>query len=143
MRVDSVDDLPPHLRAQVEAKLPKKKARRLEAPLQDRVIGLARAHGWRVAHFRRARLANGKVITPVAADGAGFPDLVLVRDRVIFVEIKSDTGRLSGEQKVWRDVLLGAGAEWHEWRPEHADDGTIERCLSATVPASNDTRERA
>jgi hypothetical protein len=47
------------------------------------------AYGWRAAHFRPARTAKGWR-TPVAADGAGFPDLVLVRrTRIVAAELKS------------------------------------------------------
>lgn len=46
-----------------------------EAELQSAVIELARTLGYRVAHFRAARTAQGWR-TPVEADGAGFPDLV-------------------------------------------------------------------
>jgi hypothetical protein len=88
-----------------------------EADLQRAIVDLARLRGWTVAHFRRARLDNGRTITPVAADGAGFPDLVLVRDRVVFAELKSERGRLAPAQIMWRDRLLAAGAEWHVWRP--------------------------
>jgi hypothetical protein len=80
------------------------------------VIDLARLLKWRVAHFRPARTAKGWR-TPVQADGAGFPDLVLVRDRVIYAELKSETGRLSTDQEAWRDAILGAGGLWYCWRP--------------------------
>lgn len=91
-----------------------------EADWQTTVIDLAHALGWRVAHFRPARTNQGWR-TPVAADGKGFPDLVLTRDRVIFVELKSQTGRLSHEQMVWLEQLDQAGAEIHIWRPDDFD----------------------
>ena len=57
-----------------------------ESALQDNVIELAHVLNYVVAHFRPARTAHGWV-TPVSADGKGFPDLVLVgRGRVVFVE---------------------------------------------------------
>ena len=53
----------------------------------------------------------------------GFPDLVLVRDRVVFAELKVGKGRLTTAQARWRDMLLGADAEWYVWRPEkHLDE---------------------
>ena len=58
---------------------------------------------------------------PVAGDGAGFPDLVLVRERVIFAELKSETGRLSPEQKTWGDKLFIADCEIYNWRPSDWD----------------------
>jgi hypothetical protein len=63
-----------------------------EAELLDNVIELAHLFGWRVAHFRPAMTKHGWR-TPVSADGKGFVDLVLVRDRTIFVELKSTKGR--------------------------------------------------
>lgn len=69
---------------------------------------------------------RGQWRTPVAADGKGFPDLVAVREelaagkrrpRVLFIELKTDKGRLSKEQKEWHEELIGAGAEAYVWRP--------------------------
>ena len=80
-----------------------------EQELLEAVIELAHLYRWRVAHFRPARTEHGWR-TPVAADGAGFPDLVLVRDRVLFVELKSARGRLSVEQQDWLSALGHAGA---------------------------------
>jgi hypothetical protein len=88
-----------------------------EADFQAAVIDLARTLGWRVAHFRPARTEQGWR-TPVAADGKGFPDLVLCRDRVIYAELKPARGRVSDEQLLWLDALAGAGAEAHLWRPD-------------------------
>lgn len=92
-----------------------------EAELQSAVIDLARMCGWRVAHFRPARTETGWV-TPVAGDGKGFPDLVLVRDRVLFVELKSATGRLSEDQVAWLQELAAAGADARVWRPGDWDE---------------------
>ncbi len=91
-----------------------------EADFQRQIIDLARLHGWKVAHFRPARTEQGWR-TPVSADGKGFPDLVLVRGRVLFVELKSAKGRLTYEQHEWLDALTRAGAEVHVWRPDDFD----------------------
>jgi len=48
---------------------------------------------------------------------AGFPDWVLWRERVIFVELKSEGGRVKREQWAVIDGLRAAGAEVHIWRP--------------------------
>ena len=87
-----------------------------EAGFQEAVMALAHTQGWLVAHFRPARTDQGWR-TPVAAEGAGFPDLVLVRDRVIFAELKTERGRVRPEQQRWLDALAGAGAEAVLWRP--------------------------
>lgn len=88
-----------------------------EKEFQAQVIQLARLHGWIVAHFRPAQTRKGKWVTPVAADGKGYPDLVLVRDRVIFAELKTDTGKLTPEQEQWHERLKAAGAQAEVWRP--------------------------
>ena len=69
--------------------------RQSETAFQQQVIDLAHYTGWVVAHFRAARTEKGWR-TPVAADGAGFPDLVLVnrsQKRVLYVELKSEDGK--------------------------------------------------
>ena len=47
-----------------------------EAEFQRMVIDMAHLFGWRVAHFRKVQ-THGRWMTAVAADGKGFPDLVL------------------------------------------------------------------
>lgn len=84
---------------------------------QDQVIEVAQLLRWRVAHFRPAKTAQGWR-TPVQADGAGFPDLVLVRGpRLIFAELKSDSGRVRPDQQEWLERLAGTSAEVYVWRP--------------------------
>lgn len=91
-----------------------------EADWQKQVIELARLFKWRVAHFRPAMTKHGWV-TPVAADGKGWPDLFLVRERVIAAELKSDKGKLSPDQEAWRDALATAGIPVYVWRPSDFD----------------------
>ena len=88
-----------------------------EAIFTRQVLQLAKLTGWRTAHFRTAMNARGDYRTPVAGDGKGYCDLTLVKDRVLFVELKTDRGVLSPEQREWRDCLLAAGADWRLWRP--------------------------
>lgn len=99
-----------------------------EAELQKGVIELARLCGWLVAHFRPALSKKGWR-TPVAADGKGFPDLVLVRDRVAFVELKGEGGQLRLEQEKWLARLREAGAEVYLWTPVDWRRGDIELAL--------------
>lgn len=92
-----------------------------EADWQKQVIDLARLFKWRVAHFRPAQTSKGWR-TPVAADGKGWPDLVLVRERVIYAELKAEKGRLSDDQILWIDTLQAANGECYVWRPEHLEE---------------------
>lgn len=88
-----------------------------EAQLQDAVIDLCQLYGLKVAHFRAARTERGWR-TPVGADGAGFPDLVIVgRNGVLWRELKSDLGRVRAEQFAWLDALHDAGEDATVWRP--------------------------
>lgn len=81
---------------------------------QSRVIAYAVLRGWRWYHTLDSRRSV-----------PGFPDLVLVRDRIIFVELKRADGRLSADQQTWRDALVRAGAEWHCWRPHDWTTATV------------------
>ncbi len=99
-----------------------------EAELLDAVVDLGHLFGWRAAHFRPARTAHGWR-TPVAADGAGWPDLTLVRgDRLVFAELKSERGKTTTEQTEWLEHLDKV-AEVHVWRPGDWADGAIETVL--------------
>lgn len=87
-----------------------------EKAFQAEVVKLARRHGWKCYHAFDSRKS-----------AAGFPDLVLVRDRVLFVELKTATGTTSPDQDIWLEALRAAGAEVHVWRP--ADWPAIARNL--------------
>lgn len=98
-----------------------------ERDFQRQVIAAAKALGWRVAHFRPARTLDGWR-TPVTADGAGWPDLVLVRGSAMLIrELKSDRGRLTHVQRAWLDALELAGVDVGVWRPR--DWSVIEMTL--------------
>lgn len=104
----------------------KNKINQSETSFQNQVIELAHLCGWYVAHFRGVRIQrkDGTVYyqTPVQADGKGFVDLVLVRDRIMYIELKTDKGKLSPEQEVWRDKLIASGAEYYLFRPQDWDE---------------------
>jgi hypothetical protein len=77
-----------------------------EKEWQQTVIDTAQARGWRVAHFRTSRTGSGGYATAVQADGAGYPDLSMVRGpRLAFVELKAEKGRLAPAQREWLDDL--------------------------------------
>ena len=99
----------------------------LEKEFQTRVIEWAQGRGWLVAHFMYSAVLrrDGSVTyrTAVAADGKGFPDLVLVRgDRLLFAELKSAKGRVRPDQDRWLLALTGTLASVFIWRPEQWDE---------------------
>jgi len=79
-----------------------------EAHWQARIIDLAELRGWKHFHPYSSRRS-----TP------GWPDLVLVRDgRLIFAELKTDTGRVTADQQTWLAQLAAVPfIEVHVWRP--------------------------
>lgn len=88
-----------------------------EAEFQAAVIAEAKRCGWKHYHTRNSRKSV-----------AGFPDLVLVGRRVIFAELKAESGRLTADQLGWLEALRDAGAEVYTWRP--SDWATILKTLT-------------
>lgn len=90
-----------------------------ERQLQDHVVALARALGWRVFHPYDSRRSE-----------PGFPDMILVRDRLLAVELKRETGRLTRAQEAWLAAFRATEVvEVYVWRPADWLDGTIEAVL--------------
>lgn len=90
-----------------------------EAQFQEAVIQYAQLKGWKVAHFRAAKTERGWR-TAVQADGAGFPDLVMVRgERIVFAELKSERGVPSAQQVDWLVALGYCPVESYIWKPRH------------------------
>ena len=92
-----------------------------EKDFQNQIIDAAHLLGYRVAHFRPAMNRRGQWMTAVAADGAGFPDMVLVRPepdggRLIFMEVKGAKGIISEAQQAWLSALEFTSAEVYVWR---------------------------
>lgn len=89
-----------------------------EAEFQTAVIERARSLGWKVAHFRPARTADGGWVTPVSADGKGFPDLIMVRGkRIIAAELKFGYNKPTPEQLDWLAKFAAAGGMTFVWYP--------------------------
>lgn len=99
-----------------------------EAELLTAVLDLATVLKWRTAHFRPARTESGWR-TAVSGDGKGFVDIVLVKNRVLFIELKSMSGRQSREQAEWMIDLRAAGANYRLWNPSDWTSGVIEKEL--------------
>lgn len=82
-----------------------------EREWQAQVVDAARLMGWRVYHTHDSRRS-----------APGWPDLALVRDRLVMAELKTETGRVSPEQQQWLALLDAAGVETHLWRPSDLDE---------------------
>ena len=79
------------------------------------VVEFAQAKGWQVHHVLEARHYAKRI-------GPGYPDLTMVRgDRLLFVELKSEKGKLSAPQRQWLYALSGVGKTL-----DNADHGPVE-----------------
>lgn len=115
-------------------------ARMSEEQLLSAVLETTDRFGWRSAHvgapMRYLPKARGGGAIPDKR-ARGFPDLVLVRGtRLVFAELKSDTGRVTSEQQAWLDALDGVAAEFfgaeidakvevYLWRPHSWPDAIV------------------
>lgn len=88
-----------------------------EAAFQSVVLDIAAWRGWLAYHTRDSRGSR-----------SGFPDLVLVRERVVYAELKRDKGKPSLEQIKWISALREADGEAYVWFPCDMDE--IERVLA-------------
>lgn len=77
-----------------------------EKAFQRAVTDEAERRGWKWHHQTISKRSK-----------SGWPDLVLMRERIIFAELKSESGTLEAEQANWRDRIQLAGGEWYLWRP--------------------------
>ena len=104
-----------------------------EDVLLESVIALARALGWKVHHCRPARKLDGSWSTPVQGD-PGYPDLTLAKvGRLMFVELKSERGSLSAQQRAWLNILEREAEVW-VWKPHDWLSGEVESQLRGLVP---------
>ena len=88
-----------------------------EAQFQKQITDLAELFGWDWVHCRNARTLDSWRTPTSGTMARGWVDLVLVRgNRLLFVEVKTDAGKLTPHQERVLDVLRLA-AEVHVWRP--------------------------
>jgi hypothetical protein len=90
-----------------------------EAALQRLITDLAEWCGWYWTFNADSRHTQ-----------AGVPDLLLMRGkRLLWRELKRESGRLRPEQLAFGQRLLRAGQDWACWRPSSWDD--VVRTLTA------------
>lgn len=101
-----------------------------ETELQRVVMAYAKDHGWMVHHATRARVKDGKWMTPVWGH-PGYPDLSMTRGgRLVIAEVKTKAGTVSAEQWSWLNRLGEVdGIEVVVWRPEHWNRRVIQATL--------------
>lgn len=90
-----------------------------EADLQEAVRVACKGLG--LYHFH---VLNSKGCEP------GWPDSVIVGNRILYRELKTQFGKLTSEQTALGYKLRAAGANWKIWRPADLLDGTIARELA-------------
>jgi hypothetical protein len=98
-------------------------ARMPERELQNLVGALCKTLGLPMFH----------VLHPTGME-PGWPDCVVVGTRILYRELKTQTGRVSPEQKRVGQALKDAGADFAIWRPGDWLDGRIERELRLLRP---------
>lgn len=82
-----------------------------EAQFQRSVTDALSLFGWLWYHTHDSRRSN-----------KGFPDLVAVRgQRVLYVELKREDGRVTVEQSTWLQRLKDAGQSAYVLRPSQMD----------------------
>ena len=101
-----------------------------ETGWQHTVIETAELYGWAHMHVRKMPDGKGGWLTPTSC--AGWPDLLFWRERLLAVELKTNTGRLTPDQSAVLASLDAAGVETHVWRPRDWDDVTA--ALSGRAP---------
>lgn len=102
-----------------------------EAVLQRNVLALCKQLGLLAYHTHDSRRSE-----------AGFPDLVIVgQHKVLYRELKTQTGKASVDQLHWLVALRTAGVDADIWRPEHWPE-RINRELTALGGAVADLRPR-
>jgi hypothetical protein len=105
-----------------------------EAELTKEVIRIAHDYGWLVCRFHRLpvpRAGRTEWRTAVGADGKGFPDLTLVRERIVYAELKMKGRYAKPEQRTWIAQLKRAGAEVYVWRDDDLPE--LERVLKVVL----------
>lgn len=105
-------------------------ARTDEGKFQAAVLDLCKMRGLHVAHFRPGKNSRGKWVTAVAGDGVGYPDLTICGPGgVAWRELKTETGPVRAEQRVWLIWLQQAGQDAGLWRPADLASGLIDETL--------------
>lgn len=99
-----------------------------EEAFQRWIKQYAEDHDWLVNHTRRAVSGEKNKRWLTATSVKGWPDLTLVRERIVYAEIKLDDTYPTPEQRRVLERLRRAGAEVYVWRPRNKK--AIQRALA-------------
>jgi hypothetical protein len=109
-----------------------------ERTLQERVLGRAKRRNWKVAHAGRLWLPakdgrEGMWMTPMSP---GWPDLTLAKEghRLIFIELKTEEGKVDDEQWLWLRLLNSTGNYAVIVRPSDLREGRVNAILNEGAP---------
>jgi len=95
-----------------EKALPDLTEAELEQTLFQLPNGLAPMLGWALRyHTYRSKRSP-----------SGFPDWMLARERIIYVELKSEHGKPTADQQRWLTGITAAGGEAYLWKPTDLDE---------------------
>jgi hypothetical protein len=93
----------------------------LEAELLAAVLKLAKTHKVLAFHSTDSRKDCGD---------RGFVDLVLAGSaKLVFAELKSDTGSYGPGQSDWAWRIRACGQTYYYWKPNDLRNGSIERII--------------
>lgn len=115
--------------------------------LQAAILVEAKRQGWLRAHFPPVRTemrpGSGEMTwrVPVGADGKGWPDIFLLRERAIAMEIKGDGDAMRPDQRKWRSAFLMAGIQHLVVTPKMWMSGEVDDILRARTYDPTDDRE--
>ena len=108
----------PRLRAplaEAEAMTAQRDALISERELAATVDAMAERFGWKIYGVLEQRVYARRL-------SKGFPDRVMTRNsRLLFIEYKSQRGRVTPEQQEWLELLRLTLAEVFLWRPSDLD----------------------
>lgn len=94
-----------------------------EPTFQRWVVATARANGHRV----RVMDQRGRPGWRGQATDRGLPDLLLVRDEVIWMELKAKGGKLRPDQEIWIAALRAANSRVYVFDPTQWEE--LLQCL--------------
>ena len=101
-----------------------------EKDFHDNVVALATLLHWRVWHDRAtnapSKCKNCGAVLQFARNPSGFPDLLLMRERLIWRELKREGEDPKPKQHAFGQQLVDAGEDYDVWRPSDWSSGRIE-----------------